>query len=62
MNHKWKLDRATESMRYFVCENCGAGPVPKHVMHGKGSINAVAKRQGIAPDCNVEMSKDVIES
>lgn len=62
MNHKWKLVRSADQMRYFECEACGAGPVGKSVFNGKSSTNAAAKRAGISPDCNVQKAKDVIES
>jgi hypothetical protein len=63
--HRWALSRdkpSTDRTRFFVCERCGAGPVSKDILSGKGSINKAAKAQGVDPNCFVEVARRVMDS
>lgn len=63
--HRWVLSRdkpSTDRTRFFSCERCGAGPVAKDILSGKGSINAAARKQGVDANCYVEVAKKIMES
>ena len=60
--HRWELTALRGDLRHYTCKRCGVGPVVINVLSGKDSINKVAKRRGISPDCNIEIVKDVQES
>jgi len=62
--HVWKLTAKqpiNDRYRTYACERCGAGPVQKDILNGKGSIAGEAKRQGYSTDCNIEITKKIME-
>ncbi len=64
--HVWELATDVPSFgdqyRVFKCSRCGAGPIKKNILTGKGSFLELAKQAGISPDCNLQIAKDIMES
>lgn len=59
MNHAWELQKREAGQKVYVCSRCGTGPVRIPEMSLKGNITQTAKKQGIDPDCKMELVKKV---
>lgn len=66
MNHKWELNRIESQsiksdVRTYICVRCGAGPLTVRVIDGKYGIRKAAKNLKINMDCNVQITKKIME-
>lgn len=59
MNHTWVLQKREAGHKLYACSKCEAGPVRISELIGKGNITQNAKKQGIDPDCKMEIVKSV---
>ena len=59
MNHVWDLQKRESGCKVYVCTKCGAGPVRIPELSAKGSITQTAKKQGVDPDCKMQIVKGV---
>lgn len=62
MNHLWILQKREAGQKVYACSRCDAGPVRIPEMSGKANITQTGKRQGIDPDCKMEIVKGVSNS
>lgn len=61
MNHTWELQKREAGQKVYICSKCGTGPVRIPEMTQKGNITKTAKKQGIDPNCMVELVNKVHE-
>ncbi len=59
MNHTWTLQKREAGYKVYACSRCEAGPVRIDELSTKANITQTAKRQGIDPDCKMEIVKGV---